>query len=166
MTGGVDAIGDLPSRPGAYLLLFDLAAPFALGPVGRLGEVLLAPAFYAYAGSAKGPGGLRARIARHFVPAKRPHWHIDRLTRATLPQAVFAWLNGNECALVRRLASAPGARSPVAGFGSSDCSACAAHLVALPHGTRTALAERLAGVAGGWFSPCPGPLRGARKGSS
>jgi Uri superfamily endonuclease len=164
--GGTDAIADLPALPGAYLLLFDLTAPLALGPVGRLGEVCLPPALYAYAGSAKGPGGLAARISRHIVAAKRTHWHIDRLTCKAAPQTVFVWLDGDECALVRRLESDARARIPVAGFGSSDCRACAAHLVALPRDAGAALAERLARLDGGWFNPHPVPLRQVRKGSS
>ena len=162
----MDAIADPPALPGAYLLLFDLATPLALGPVGRLGEVRLAPALYAYAGSAKGPGGLRARIACHLAPAKRAHWHIDRLTRKIVPHAVFAWPDGGECALVRRLDFEPGAHIPVAGFGSSDCRTCAAHLVALPRQTGKALAERLAGLDGHRFTPRPVPLRRVGKGSS
>jgi hypothetical protein len=54
MTGGTDAIADLPALPDAYPLLFDLATPLALGPVDRLGRVRLAHGPYAYAGSAKG----------------------------------------------------------------------------------------------------------------
>ncbi len=164
--GGTDAIADLPALPGAYLLLFDLAAPLALGSVGRLGEVRLAPALYAYAGSAKGPGGLAARITRHLAPAKRTHWHIDRLTRLAPPKTVFVWPDGDECALVRRLESAAGVRFPVTGFGSSDCRACAAHLVALPRDAGAAPAERLAGLDGHWFSSRPVPLQRAGKGSS
>ena len=36
--------------------------------------------------------------------------------------------------LVRDLLELPGASVPVPGFGSSDCRACPAHLVALPAG--------------------------------
>ena len=38
--------------PETYLLLFNLTAPLALGPVGWLGKVFLPPSLYAYAGSA------------------------------------------------------------------------------------------------------------------
>ncbi|MDA1071819.1 MAG: DUF123 domain-containing protein, partial [Proteobacteria bacterium] len=101
MVGGeaAGAARALPALSGAYLLLFDLAAALDLGPVGRLGRVRLVPALYAYAGNAKGPGGLRARIARHLARDKRPHWHIDRLTQVVPPHALFVWPDGDECAL-------------------------------------------------------------------
>lgn len=168
MTGAAEAgaIAGLPALPGAYLLLFDLAAAEALGPVGRLGDVRLAPALYAYAGSANGPGGLRARIARHLAPDKRPHWHIDRLTRKRAPQTVFVWPEGDECALLRQLEFEPGSHIPVAGFGSSDCHSCAAHLVALARNTGASLAKHLAELNGHWFTRLPVSLQGTGKGSS
>ncbi len=121
----------LPAEPGAYLLLIELAAPLALG-IPRLGAATLAPGRYAYGGSAYGPGGLRARIDRHLRAEKTPHWHVDRLTVAGRVVGVRAVPGGRECDLVRELLERPGASVPVPGFGSSDCRACPAHLVALP----------------------------------
>ena len=47
---------------------------------------MLAPGCYVYAGSARGPGGIRARVRRHLRPDKTPHWHIDQVTAyAKLP---------------------------------------------------------------------------------
>jgi len=51
-------------EPGAYILSIDLAVPLALD-IPKFGAATLAPGRYAYCGSAYGPGGLRARIARH-----------------------------------------------------------------------------------------------------
>ncbi len=123
----------LSRGPGAYLLFVDLAAPLVLD-IPRLGEPTLATGRYAYGGSAHGPGGLRARIGRHLRRDKAQHWHVDRLTAAGRVVQVRAVPGGRECDLVRDLLELPGASVPVPGFGSSDCRACPAHLVALPTG--------------------------------
>lgn len=123
----------LPSEPGAYLLLIELAAPLAL-EIPRLGAATLAPGRYAYGGSAYGPGGLRARIGRHLRSDKVPRWHVDRLTLAGRVIGVRPVPGGRECALVRDLLEMSGTSVPVPGFGSSDCRACPAHLVRLPAG--------------------------------
>jgi Uri superfamily endonuclease len=44
-------------------------------------SVSLVPGRYIYAGSAYGPGGLKARVSRHMRRAKRSQWHIDQLTK-------------------------------------------------------------------------------------
>jgi Uri superfamily endonuclease len=35
---------------------------------------------YLYCGSAKGSGGITARVTRHCKQDKKPHWHVDELT--------------------------------------------------------------------------------------
>ncbi len=120
-------------EPGAYVLSIELAAPLALD-IPRLGAATLAPGRYANSGSAHGPGGLRARIGRHLRRDKVPHWHVDRLTGAGRVTGVRAVPGGQECDLLRDLLAVPGVSVPVPGFGSSDCRACQAHLVALPAG--------------------------------
>ncbi len=70
---------DLPEAPGAYVLLIGLARPLEL-PIARLSRPTLAPGNYVYCGSARGPGGLAARVGRHLRQDKRPHWHVDHLT--------------------------------------------------------------------------------------
>ena len=62
-----------------YALVFKLKHGFK-GRVGSLGEVVLEPGIYVYIGSARGGGGLRARILRHISRSKRIHWHIDYVT--------------------------------------------------------------------------------------
>jgi len=126
----------LPSEPGAYLLFVDLGAPLALD-IPRLGPATLAPGRYAYCGSAHGPGGLRARIGRHLRRDKAQHWHVDRLTAAGRVAGLRAVPGGRECDLLRDLLAHPGVSVPLPGFGSSDCRACPAHLVALPAGFDT-----------------------------
>jgi hypothetical protein len=49
---------------GGYLLAIDLSEPVAVSICGKP-SALLAPGLYLYCGSAKGPGGLRARLAHH-----------------------------------------------------------------------------------------------------
>lgn len=118
---------EAPNAPGAYALWLRLDAPL-LATAGRVGA-LLAPGDYLYCGSAKGPGGLRARLARHMRREKRAHWHVDQLTAAGVALGAFIAVGGDECALNAALATLP---VPIPGFGSADCPRCAAHLRALP----------------------------------
>lgn len=90
----------------------------------------LAPGWYVYAGSACGPGGIRARLARHFRPDKRAHWHIDQLTGSTRVRVWASVLPDlHECDLVANLEATGNFHAACAGFGSSDCRQCAAHLL-------------------------------------
>jgi len=123
-----DAAG-LPAAPGAYLLLIALAVPLDL-EIRSLTRATLARGRYLYAGSARGPGGIRARVARHFKQEKARHWHVDHLTAATAEITAFPVPDGRECALVEALLAGGGWQTAVRGFGSSDCRRCAAHLLA------------------------------------
>ncbi len=125
------------NRPGAYILVVALDRPLDPGLTGRSDG--LAPGLYAYCGSAYGPGGLAARLARHLRPDKRPHWHIDRLTAAGRILAAYAQPGGSECALMEALRKLPNTRIPLPGFGSSDCRRCPAHLIQVPAGFASAL---------------------------
>jgi len=121
--------GSLPGEGGAYALYFELSEPVAL-PIARLNNPVLDPGVYVYAGSACGPGGIRARVTRHLRRDKRPHWHIDHLSVRVGCRRVDAFPGGKECDLVADFLEA-GGYVPVPGFGSSDCKTCAAHLVRL-----------------------------------
>jgi histidyl-tRNA synthetase len=121
---------NLPPVPGAYVLIMESKRPIRVA-IGSLAETTLPPGRYAYAGSARGPGGIRARVTRHLRRDKKPHWHIDRVTTAAKIIEVRTYPGGEECRLVAELMARPGAHHPVAGFGSSDCRNCASHLVAL-----------------------------------
>lgn len=118
---------DLPAEGGAYALHFELASPLRL-EIARLGNPVLDPGTYIYAGSAYGPGGIAARVGRHLNPAKKPHWHVDRLSAAAPCVRVEAFPGGRECDVVARLLAAGGS-VPVPGFGSTDCRVCRSHLV-------------------------------------
>ncbi len=144
-----------PAVPGAYVLALRLARPLAVR-IGGGKRATLPPGMYLYAGSARGPGGIRARAARHMRRRKRRHWHIDQLTGAASERAVLPVVGGDECALMGEILALPGARMPMAGFGSSDCLRCAAHLAAIPDSA--GLAATLEAIASGrpddiWLPP-------------
>jgi len=118
-----------PPRPGSYVLIMRLAHPATI-TIGKLGTFEFRTGWYAYAGSALGPGGLAARLAYHRRPSKSNHWHIDfLLTQAELVEIWWAEENKRkECVWASALRAIPGARVPVANFGASDCR-CLSHLV-------------------------------------
>ena len=114
------AVGtDLPAVAGAYLLWLPIDRPLDLAapkPGARLD-----PGIYLYLGSANGPGGLRARAARHLRADKRRRWHVDQLTVVAGARArALAWPGGDECSW-REAVQAAGASVPVPRFGASDC---------------------------------------------
>lgn len=113
-------------QTGAYLLLITLDRPLDFSLRGKL--VRLPEGTYAYAGSANGPGGISARVARHMRREKKPHWHVDALTMAAARITALAFPGGRECRLMERLLASGQAEIPVVGFGSSDCRTCEAHL--------------------------------------
>ena len=119
--------GALPSETGAYLLLLGLCE--AVEVTRRRVRETFPPGWYAYAGNAYGPGGIAARVARHFRIGKPRHWHIDALTDGAALYSL-AFPGGQECDLVARLAERPDFTAPAPGFGSSDCRICESHLLA------------------------------------
>lgn len=126
---GRGAAAEIPSSGGAYALCLELGEALRLD-LPRLGDPVLDAGWYIYAGSARGPGGLAARIGRHFRRDKPVHWHVDRLTTVAGYIAALAVPDGRECALIARLAASSGFAVPLPGFGSSDCRRCASHLLA------------------------------------
>lgn len=133
----------MQALPGSYVLILraDRHAPV---PVGRLGTLALRPGWYAYAGSALGPGGVRARVLRHRRGSPRRHWHVDWLRAVTTP--VAAWVGygpaRREHAWAAVLHGELGGAPALPRFGASDC-ACVAHcfyFAALPAWQRLAQA--------------------------
>jgi len=120
-----------PATPGAYVLAIRLARPVEIA-ARSLASASLLPGWYAYAGSARGPGGLAARVRRHLAADKRPRWHVDTLTLDAAEIEATAFPGENECTLLARLMELDGTSVPLPGFGASDCRTCPAHLVALP----------------------------------
>ena len=114
---------------GTYTLLVELDRE-ATVEVGALGEQALDRGWYAYTGSAFGPGGF-ARVERHRELAdgerEARHWHVDYLLGhpgTALREVVRSPGADVECAVARRLPD-----GPVEGFGASDCD-CPSHLAA------------------------------------
>ncbi|MEI2383790.1 GIY-YIG nuclease family protein [Breoghania sp. JC706] len=123
-------VGRLPEAPGSYVLLIRLSRKRALD-MPRLGYPVLLRGWYAYCGSAHGPGGIRARVSRHMRREKVLRWHVDRLTVAAGEVRAAAFTDRGECDLVATLMQA-GFTVPVPGFGSTDCRVCPAHLLRWP----------------------------------
>jgi Uri superfamily endonuclease len=122
--GGV--FSPLSSDGGLYHLVLRMREPRRLR-VGSLGWHNFPAGFYVYTGSAR--RGLVSRVRRHHRREKVNHWHIDWLTRVARIEEI--WLDfdlrRSECRNHGRVLNLPGARTPVPGFGSSDCR-CPSHL--------------------------------------
>ena len=121
----------ITSEPGAYALVIELDRPCRLA-IATLAPATLPAGRYLYLGSARGPGGIRARVARHLRRNKTRHWHVDHLTARGRITGVITAPGGSECALARRALKFAAVAAPLAGFGSSDCRECPAHLLRLP----------------------------------
>lgn len=124
---GAETIDVAPMGGGAYALLLHLDGGVTFPRKG--GAHLFEPGWYVYAGSAYGPGGIRARVRRHFRREKPAHWHIDRLT--VVADAIHAVVleQGVECDVVAALIQSHMFRPALAGFGSTDCRTCCSHLL-------------------------------------
>ncbi len=117
------------STPGTYALLLRLDAPQAV-TVGALGAWVFPRGWYLYLGSARGPGGLEARLGRHRRRGdKRFHWHIDYLRAVAALAQVWTYSDHarRECEWAAAAAALPGANVVAPRFGASDCR-CPAHL--------------------------------------
>ena len=117
----------LRSDPGTYALVLQSNSNVRV-PIGRWGEIELAQGYYIYVGSAFGPGGVKARVERHWRTNNRKHWHIDYLREHVTP--VEAWVSYEAERLEHKWASIlfeMPETTPIQGFGCSDCK-CHAHL--------------------------------------
>jgi sugar fermentation stimulation protein A len=122
----------LSGLKGCYTLTISLRKKLSLR-IGSLGRARFPSGIYLYTGSAL--NGLRIRLSRHLRKGnKRCHWHIDCFLKC--PQACVQeiWLypgaGRRECYVNQRVATLPGAKIFVNGFGVSDCNAgCKSHLI-------------------------------------
>jgi len=129
--------------PGTYTLLLSLSAPATI-TFGAAGERHLDRGWYAYTGSAFGPGGL-SRVERHRRVAAGEHdvrhWHVDYLTGhpGTCLDAVYVTEDADrECDIAQALADAG---EPIPGLGASDCD-CETHVAYAPErGTLATVAD-------------------------
>ena len=114
---------------GTYTLLLGLNEAVTV-EVGALGERVFDAGWYAYIGSARGPGGF-SRIERHRELAagerETRHWHIDYLLGHPAASVAVVYRTAGvdgECVVARGIDG-----DHVSGFGCSDCD-CDSHLVA------------------------------------
>ncbi len=117
-----------PKEPGAYLVLLHLPRGLVF-PSGPFRGRRLAAGWHVYAGSARGPGGLAARVRRHLRRKKRLRWHVDRVSTRAEAGFALCFPGGEECELVSRLLAARTFSPSLPGFGASDCATCPAHLL-------------------------------------
>lgn len=116
------------AEPGTYALILRCDDP-GLITIGRLGSLPIRTGYFVYVGSAFGPGGIRARVARHHAMDKPRHWHIDHLR----PHAriIETWISFDpahrEHQWAELLSRQRGVNVLLEGFGASDCD-CPAHL--------------------------------------
>lgn len=113
---------------GIYCLVLDLPEKQGIR-VGSLGLKEFPAGVYVYVGSAM--SGVEQRVARHTRKSKKKRWHIDYLLDRTEVVSVIAipsQTKDTECAVARALLRVEGSRTPVVGFGSSDCR-CDSHLI-------------------------------------
>lgn len=119
----------IPKKLGIYVLVLFLEEDKNL-KIGSLGCIPFERGLYGYVGSARGPGGLRARISRHLRVEKKVFWHIDCLLQdASVEVTKVGFIvtkKDLECTLGKKLVKR-GAEPTVPRFGSSDCP-CETHL--------------------------------------
>ncbi len=120
-------MGIVTKEAGTYLLLLRLEEDREI-IIGRLGSLFFPRGHYLYVGSARGAGGLKARLARHRRGTKYPRWHIDYLRCHANLVEIWAVESDQrlECLWAQQLAQLSPAR-PIPHFGSSDCR-CPSHL--------------------------------------
>lgn len=116
----------LPTDPGTYALIYHCPRSVALR-VGALGRIRLPAGFYVYTGSALGPGGLRARLARHIAGPARLHWHVDYLRARSRCVEIWLAAGAGRQEHLWAAALAEVADGLVPKFGASDCR-CPSHL--------------------------------------
>ena len=112
------------SNKGTYILIME-AQTAAQVVIGKLGMMNVEPGYYAYVGSAFGPGGLKARLGHHQKIARKLHWHIDYLRKEIDLVKIYFDDSGErlEYSWAKRLENIPEANVPLIGFGASDCDA-------------------------------------------
>jgi Uri superfamily endonuclease len=139
----------IPAGPGTCVLALANPASGRLS-IGQRGWLDLRPGVYLYSGSARGPGGLRARLCRHLRGTGAQRWHIDYLRAVTEPYAAW-WRLGDlneEHGWAASLETVPGCMTAMPRFGASDCW-CPTHLfhtAAAPRPDRIAAVLNAAGT--------------------
>ncbi len=109
---------------GSYMLIIKIESPKNL-KVGSLGQVLFAPGYYIYVGSAMKT--LSKRVSRHIRKGKQKRWHVDYLISESAGVTPVQIVSSEklECQLAASLERI--ADRTIKNFGSSDCH-CQSHL--------------------------------------
>ena len=146
----------LKSDPGTYVLILHSLSKEQV-QIGKWGVITIKPGYYLYVGSAFGPGGVKARVARHYRNEKAKHWHIDYLRKHM--DLVSVWYSYHDSKLEHdwaRVLSVMTGMEPVQGFGCSDCQ-CYSHLF---RSVKEPVFRRFCNKAGGsiMLSQCWYPL--------
>lgn len=118
----------MKNHPGSYVIILACSGN-AVVPIGKSKTLDLKPGYYAYCGSAFGPGGINARVNRHLKVKKKKHWHIDYLRdKCTIKEVWVCYKKENlehrwaEDFIIQKKSS-----TPLKKFGSTDCK-CQTHL--------------------------------------
>jgi len=115
-------IREIPPYPGVYVLHILVDSDVTVNTRSR--RFHIRPGHYIYVGSAKGAGGLRARLKRHLCGRGKAFWHIDYL----LNQSSVSIVSIEYCVLVEKAIDMESVFSrllrekypAVEGFGCSD----------------------------------------------
>lgn len=118
----------MKKMPGSYALILYCKIN-ELIQIGKNKKLKLQSGYYVYCGSAFGPGGIAARVGRHFKLNKKQRWHIDYLReKCTIKEA---WICYSEKKLEHQWSSEFSEQIdsliPLRKFGSTDCK-CNSHL--------------------------------------
>jgi len=121
----------LQQKFGTYALILRSSSQRTI-TVGKLGEIKMRKEYYVYVGSAFGPGGVEARVKRHYCIHNPSHWHIDYIR--PIVELFEVWYTYDpqkrEHQWAYMLMGMNSAHWPMQGFGSSDCK-CRLHLFLL-----------------------------------
>ncbi len=123
-------VGEIPQEIGSYCLIFHLKNSIYIS-IGKLGKFLFNSGYYFYFGSARGSGGLQARLLRHLSMEKKKFWHLDYLRPfMVFVVAVFTMQTNQECVWCQKIQEISAFDVPAKRFGASDCSSsCKSHLL-------------------------------------
>ena len=114
------------NRPGTYCLTMHLTQD-TLIKIGSLADHHFLTGYYVYVGSAL--NGLMRRLRHHLKVNTRSHWHVDYLRHHAFITDIWYAYSSNrmECLWSSLLINASKAKTPIIGFGPSDCK-CRTHL--------------------------------------
>ncbi|MDH5612696.1 MAG: GIY-YIG nuclease family protein [Gammaproteobacteria bacterium] len=116
------------SSPGTYIVVLKSGQAKTI-QIGKLAQMDIRKGYYAYVGSALGPGGVEARLKHHRKVSAKPHWHLDYLRAETEFYQAYALYSPDrkECEWAVVLDGSEAVSESMKGFGSSDCR-CSSHL--------------------------------------